>query len=265
MSPRTSRSGYPAVVAAVTGQWSRLLAAVDALGPDEWSRPTRLGWSTAELVVHLTGNVQYLLEALADQQPGKRPDTPVVTYYDDVLDDAEDISDRARRGASGADAAPDALRQRMHDVTDAGSRALADPPDGDTVVRSGTHLLRLEDYLITRATEGVVHGLDLPSPVQPDPAALRVTVRLLTGILGHRAAGRSIEVRVPPYAAVQLDLPDAPGPRHTRGTPPNVVEADPVSFVEVATGRLPWPDAVRDGRIRASGARADLTALLPLF
>jgi uncharacterized protein (TIGR03083 family) len=262
VSPRTSRSGYPAVVAAVTGQWSRLLAAVDALGPEDWSRPTRLGWSTAELVVHLTGNVQYLLEALADQQPGKRPDTPAVTYYDDVLDDAEDISDRARMGA---DAGPAELRQRMHDMTDAGIRALADPPDGDTVVRSGTHLLRLEDYLITRATEGVVHGLDLPAPVQPDPAALRVAVRLLTGILGHRAAGRSVEVRVPPYAAVQLDLPDAPGPRHTRGTPPNVVEADPVSFVEVATGRVPWHDAVRDGRIRASGARADLTALLPLF
>jgi hypothetical protein len=64
---------------------------------------------------------------------------------------------------------------------------------------------------------------------------------------------------------VQLDLPDAPGPRHTRGTPPNVVEADPIAFVEVATGRLPWAAAVSDGRIRASGQRADLTALLPLF
>ena len=116
--------------------------------------------------------------------------------------------------------------------------ALADPPAADTVVRSGAHLLRLEDYLLTRATEGVVHGLDLPTPVQPDPGALRATVRLLTGILGSRAAGRSVEVRVPPYAAVQLDLPDAPGPRHTRGTPPNVVEADPVAFVEVATGLM---------------------------
>jgi uncharacterized protein (TIGR03083 family) len=246
----------------VTGQWSRLLAAVDALEPADWNRPTRLEWSTTELVVHLTGNVQYLLEALADQQPGKRPDTPAVTYYDDVLEDAEEISARAR---SGADATPDELRRRMHELTEAGVRALADPPDGDTVVRSGTHLIRLEDYLITRATEGVVHGLDLPTPVEPDPAALRVTVRLLTGILGYRAAGRSVEVRVPPYAAVQLDLPGAPGPRHTRGTPPNVVEADPVPFVEVATGRLPWSDAVRDGRIRASGGRADLTALLPLF
>jgi uncharacterized protein (TIGR03083 family) len=221
-----------------------------------------LGWSTAELVVHLTGNVQFLLEALADPRPGKRPDTAAVAYYDDVFEDAEEISERARGGAR---ATPDELRQRMHEVTDAANRALADPPAGDTVVSAATHLLRLEDYLITRATEAVVHGLDLPSPVSPDPAALRVTVRLLTGILGHRAAGRSVEVRVPPYAAVQLDLPGAPGPRHTRGTPPNVVEADPVSFVEVATGRLSWHEAIKDGRIRASGQRADLTALLPLF
>jgi uncharacterized protein (TIGR03083 family) len=239
-----------------------LLEAVDALSPDDWARPTRLGWSTTELVVHLTGNVQFLLEALADPQPGKRPNTPAVTYYDDVPEAAEEISERAR---SGAHATPDALRRRMHAMTEAGIRELADPPDENTVVRSDEHLLRLEDYLITRATEGVVHGLDLPTPVQPDPAALRVTVRLLTGILGHRAAGRSVEVRVPPYAAVQLDLPDAPGPRHTRGTPPNVVEADPIAFVEVATGRLPWAAAVSDGRIRASGQRADLTALLPLF
>jgi uncharacterized protein (TIGR03083 family) len=239
-----------------------LVAAVDALSPEDWQRPTRLGWTTAELVAHLTGNVQYLLEALADQQPAKRPDTLAVTYYDDVLDDEEEISERARSGA-GAPRAE--LQQRMHEVTDAGIRGLADPPGADTVVRSGSHLLRVEDYLLTRATEGVVHGLDLPKPVQPDPGALRVTVRLLTGILGHRAAGRSVEVRVPPYAAVQLELPDAPGPRHTRGTPPNVVEADPVTFVEVATGRLPWGEAVRDGRIHASGQRADLTALLPLF
>lgn len=265
MSPRISRSGYPALVSAVTGQWARLLNAVDAFSRDDWMRPTRLGWTTAELVVHLTGNVQYLLEALADPQPGKRPDTLAVTYYDDVLEDAAEISERARSGASGPQATPDELRRRMRDLTDAGTRALADQPDGDMVIRSGAHLLRLEEYLKTRATEGVVHGLDLPTPVPPDPAALRVTVRLLTGILGHRAAGRSVEVRVPPYAAVQLDLPDAPGPRHTRGTPPNVVEADPVAFVEVATGRLQWSAAVRDGRIRASGQRADLTALLPLF
>ena len=54
------------------------------------------------------------------------------------------------------------------------------------------------------------------------------------------------------------------GPRHTRGTPPNVVEADPVTWVELATGRLAWGQAVHDGRVRASGERADLSAWLPV-
>jgi hypothetical protein len=65
---------------------------------------------------------------------------------------------------------------------------------------------------------------------------------------------------VPPFAAVQC----VEGPRHTRGTPPNVVEADPVAFVELCTGRLAWVDAVRDGRVRTWGDRADLSAWLPL-
>jgi Bacterial SCP ortholog len=65
---------------------------------------------------------------------------------------------------------------------------------------------------------------------------------------------------VPPYAVVQC----IPGPRHTRGTPPNVVEADPLTWVALATGRLGWAEAAHDGRVRASGERADLSALLPL-
>ena len=74
------------------------------------------------------------------------------------------------------------------------------------------------------------------------------------------APGRSVEVRVPPDGAVQC----VPGPRHTRGTPPNVVETDPMTWVRVAAGRLTWADAVDAGRIRASGTRADLTDYLPV-
>jgi putative sterol carrier protein len=67
-------------------------------------------------------------------------------------------------------------------------------------------------------------------------------------------------VRVPPFAAVQC----VEGPRHTRGTPPNVVETDPASWVRLATGRLRWADAVAAGKIAASGPRADLSGYLPL-
>jgi hypothetical protein len=93
---------------------------------------------------------------------------------------------------------------------------------------------------------------------EPERAALRLAVRLLLDRLATRAPGRSVEVRVPPYAAVQC----VEGPRHTRGTPPNVIETDPKTWIFLATGRLNWGDA-RD-RISASGARADLSAFLPV-
>ena len=73
--------------------------------------------------------------------------------------------------------------------------------------------------------------------------------------------GRSVEVRVPPFAAVQC----VEGPRHTRGTPPNVVETDPRTWLELATGRLEWSDAVEAGRVMASGTRADLSHWLPVL
>lgn len=95
----------------------------------------------------------------------------------------------------------------------------------------------------------------------PDPAQLRDSVRALLATLARRAPGRSVEVRVPPYGAVQC----VGGPRHTRGTPPNVVQADPVTFVKLATGRVSWAQAVRAGSLTASGARADLSQLLPLW
>ncbi|PZG20380.1 hypothetical protein C1I95_09855 [Micromonospora craterilacus] len=89
---------------------------------------------------------------------------------------------------------------------------------------------------------------------------LRAAVRALLTILADRAPGRSVEVRVPPYGVVQC----VPGPRHTRGTPPNTVEMDPETWLAVATGRLDWAQAVTEGRVRASGIRADLSGYLPL-
>lgn len=94
----------------------------------------------------------------------------------------------------------------------------------------------------------------------PSPALLRDATRVLLTALADRAPGRSVEVRVPPYGAVQC----VPGPRHTRGTPPNVVETDPATWVRLATGRLSWDEAVRSGAVRASGVRADLSEYLPL-
>lgn len=95
----------------------------------------------------------------------------------------------------------------------------------------------------------------------PDRTDLRLLTKHFLAVLEERAPGRSVEVRVPPYAAVQV----VEGVRHTRGTPPAVVETDAPTWVALATGELAWADAVADGRVHASGERTDLSPYLPLL
>jgi hypothetical protein len=94
----------------------------------------------------------------------------------------------------------------------------------------------------------------------PERAEVRAVVKASLAELVALAPGRSVEVRVPPHAAVQV----IEGAKHRRGTPPAVVECDARTWLELATGRLQWDDAVADGRVRASGERSDLSAHLPL-
>ncbi len=97
-------------------------------------------------------------------------------------------------------------------------------------------------------------------PVAVGRSELALAVRWTLDELALQHPGRSTEVRVPPFGAVQC----VEGPRHTRGTPPNVVETDPQTWLALVTGALRWADAVADGRVRAGGERSDLSALLPL-
>nr|WP_221419463.1 sterol carrier family protein [Micrococcus flavus] len=93
------------------------------------------------------------------------------------------------------------------------------------------------------------------------PRSTRATaVRFALEELATRAPGNSVEVRVPPFGVAQC----IPGPRHTRGTPPNVVETDAATWLALATGLLAWTDARAAGRVSASGTRADVSAHLPL-
>lgn len=87
-----------------------------------------------------------------------------------------------------------------------------------------------------------------------------LAVRYLLQLLAETAEGNTVEVRVPPFGAVQA----IEGPRHTRGTPPNVVETDAATWIALATGSVSWSDAVASGKVHASGQRADLAAFLPL-
>jgi hypothetical protein len=92
-----------------------------------------------------------------------------------------------------------------------------------------------------------------------DPKVL-AEVKETLAILNERSPGRAIEVRIPPYAAIQC----GDGPTHTRGTPANVIEMNADTWLALARGDLLWADAMAAGFINASGIRADLTSLLPL-
>ena len=93
-----------------------------------------------------------------------------------------------------------------------------------------------------------------------DRATRATAVRFTLEQLAAAAPGHTLEVRVPPYGVTQC----VAGPRHTRGTPPNVIETDAETWLALATGATSWADAVRSGSVRASGERADLSGLLPV-
>jgi hypothetical protein len=102
-------------------------------------------------------------------------------------------------------------------------------------------------------------GGEAPPAALPRPL-LATAVRFTLEELAARAPGNSVEVRVPPFGVAQC----IEGPRHTRGTPPNVVETDGETWLSLATGSLAWADALASGKLSASGTRTDLSELLPL-
>lgn len=96
---------------------------------------------------------------------------------------------------------------------------------------------------------------------EAERADLKLLVKQLLNLLVAKAPGHAVEVRVPPYGAVQC----IEGPRHTRGTPGAVIEMPAEMWIAVALGRITWSDARSTGKVRASGERTDLTTLLPLL
>ncbi|MGH3670185.1 MAG: sterol carrier family protein [Pseudonocardiaceae bacterium] len=118
---------------------------------------------------------------------------------------------------------------------------------------------RVDPHELRSALAAVGSWLDGTGPA-PSREELARAVRLSLRTLAQVAPGATVEVRVPPFAAVQC----VAGPRHTRGTPPNVVETDPHTWLALATARISWPQALADGRLHASGPRTDLSPHLPL-
>ncbi|MGI3779804.1 MAG: sterol carrier family protein, partial [Janthinobacterium lividum] len=168
-----------------------------------------------------------------------------------------------------------ALLDRLAGTLDRAAAVLVSAAPLPAAVSSARGPVTPADFVATRVVELVVHADDLSrtfserEPVPLARPALGVASRALATIMATRYPGRSVEVRIPPYAAVQCSaVRDGvldPGPTHTRGTPPNVVETDAVTFFRLCTGRTAWDDALTSGVIAASGLRADLSEMVPLL
>jgi uncharacterized protein (TIGR03083 family) len=255
----------PTAADALVEQSRALTAWIQHLPDDAYGLATVLdGWDVRMLVAHLVlierGTVRVL--GLPSREKPLAPYAFVARYRPSVDAIAASTSDTA-----GDHSGPE-LAAQFSEAVEAAAVALADPYP--PVLQAPRGPFRAEDWIETRIVELVVHSDDLNRSL-PDRApvpllrpALARTARALTQMLAEAHPGRSVEVRIPPFAAVQCGVGD-PGPTHTRGTPPNVVETDAVTFLRLATGRTEWSSAVSSGVVRASGLRADLSSALPLM
>jgi len=249
---------WPDAATACVTQWTAIASAVELLPDEAFGRPTALpGWRVAELVAHLAMCASSPARWLSDPAPSKA-ETDAANYVLCLGEAAGDVDLRTRERAGTKP--PGVLRAEVRLAVDELAAVVA-VTDAGRVIPTRLAPMRFDEFLISRTVEGVVHGLDLDPVVDPDPLALRLTTKVLLAALVTKAPGHTVEVRVPPIAAVQC----VEGPRHTRGTPSNVVEADPLTWVRLAAGRLTWAAAVADGRVSASGERSDISALLPLL
>ncbi|MEU9255817.1 sterol carrier family protein [Streptomyces sp. NPDC048270] len=245
--------------AAVTAQFGHVARGVAELGPEQLARPSGLGaWTVAELAAHIAWIADSLAAGLA-RPPAAVPELTAVEWPFATASLAGKISEAARETLAGAPL------PELYERAGAGMARALEAHTGARVLDLWIGDMTLADFLVTRTVELVVHtddlnraaGADIPLERQ----ALAACTRLLADALALKAPGGSVEVRIPPFAVVQC----IEGPRHTRGTPPNVVETDPLTWIRLATGRTDWAAALDEARVRASGERADLSALLPLM
>ncbi|UGQ15078.1 sterol carrier family protein [Yinghuangia sp. ASG 101] len=249
VDPRRVRS-------ALTAEWRALVAFIDGLDTARRAEPSGLeGWDIGDLIGHIATGVSAVPRWTSAPEPAGPPLT-VGQWAAGVAAGAPAIAEIAHEMSAAGRTPADYLDQAVRAVE-------ATPENRLCATRVGP--MRAADMLVTRLIEAVVHADDLEratgAAFPHDRQALAVVTRVLADVLAVRVPGHAVEVRIPPFAVVQC----VTGPKHTRGTPPNVVETDPRTWLRLSTGRLTWEDAVDSGAVRASGERADLTGWLPLL
>jgi len=252
---------------ALLEQSRAVLGWLHGLPTEAFERPTVLPrWSVRQLAGHLILVHAGLAQSL--DQPTREVALPIHEFVTRYRRDVEMIMAATLEASAGL-TGPEVVAQLESAIDDLAARLDAGVEMSRAIsTRRGP--TTIEDYVATRIVELVIHtdalNRSVPevAPADLHRSALSRCTRTLAGILAGQHPGRSIEVRVPPYAAVQCAISD-PGPTHTRGTPPNVVETDPLTFLRLATGRTTWSDAVANGSVHASGLRANLASVLPLL
>ena len=255
----------PTAADALLEQSRALLDWLQGLPDEAYDLPTVLeDWDVRMLVAHLVLIVRGTVRVLG--LPSREKPLPAYAFVARYLPAVQAIATSTAETA-GDHTGPE-LTAQLGQAIETVAEALAGRYPA--VLQAPRGPLRAEDWIETRTVDLVVHADDLNrtfpdrTPIPLVRSALGRSLRTLTQMLAEAYPGRSVEVRIPPYAAVQCGVGD-PGPTHTRGTPPNVVETDAVTFLRLATGRTDWSTALSSGSVRASGLRADLSQVLPLM
>lgn len=258
-----ARRARTALISALTAQVGAVVAALRTLPENDFERPAVIeDWNVRTIVAHLVMVQNQLLEDLespTSQRPVKLSSLGPGWRRRHTRELSEDLAAH-QTGAH-------LTHQMQAGLAEINARCAKTIPD--TVLAAGIDPLKVTDYLRLLAIDWAIHTDDLnrslpqrPS-IQVENQVLAAAVRTLAELLAQRHPGRSIEVRIPPYAAVQCGDPGDPS--HTRGTPPNVVECPPLNFLRLATDRVEFAAELRAHHLTASGTRADLTDKLPLY
>ena len=250
-----------AATAAYRAQWQVLTYWWRQIPERSWDEPSAIdGWRVGDLIAHF-GLVADTIVAAAEAVT-REPALAVSDYVMSYAEVADGIDARTREVGGDRSTTLAVVAELAAKADECLGSAISDDP----VVAARRGPIRWSDFLATRCIELAVHSDDLRRSVPDASPAIersceKLAVRTLAAVLEVRAPGRSVEVRIPPYAAIQC----VAGPWHTRGTPAAVVEMSPTTFLRIAAGRVSWAKVRSDGDIRASGERADLQELLPLL
>lgn len=253
---RLAAAGQTQLVTAVA--WLR------TLDPRDGERPSiRRGTTVADIIRHMLLDLTEITQTL-NRPTTARPAT-LATHLRARRSAAPHMQ-QLTRSTLGLEQMPDLIRQ-LDRLTDDVEDILSDqlPETVDSLYAP----VRPTDYLRAVCIELVGHCVDLSAAVPEHESleihepALTEAVRGLAQVIASQHPGRSIELRIPPAAAVQIG-DGGPGPTHTRGTPPSVVETDPLTLLKLCTDRVSWQEALVANLVSASGAHADLSDVFPL-